>query len=147
MPVRWHEPIDTRRLPLAGLLAALIAVGVNIALREAGRHWLNVPASEHLLSLLWVSVVTVGAVVVATLGMELFAHTQARPVTVFRGFAGVVLLASCAGPLLARSGWIAAIGHVSTHTMAVMLLMHLLSAAVIVILLTTLPRAYESRPL
>lgn len=147
MPVRWHEPIDTRRLPLAGLLAALIAVGVNIGVREAGRRWLNVPANEPLLSVFWVSVVTVGAVVAATLGMGAFAHTQARPFTVFRGFAGVVLLASCAGPLLARSGWIAAIGQVSTHTMAVMLLMHLLSTAVIVILLTTLPRAYESRPL
>jgi drug/metabolite transporter (DMT)-like permease len=147
MPVRWHEPIDTRRLPLAGLLAALIAAGVNIGLREAGRRWLNVPANEPLLSLFWVSVVTVGAVIAATLGMGAFAHTQARPFTVFRGFAGVVLLASCAGPLLARTGWVAAIGRVSTHTMAVMLLMHLLSAAVIVIVLTTLPRAYESRPL
>ena len=69
MPVRWHEPIDTRRLPIAGLLAAVIAVGINIGLREAGRRWLSVPAAESLLSLLWLSVVTVGAVVVATLAM------------------------------------------------------------------------------
>jgi len=147
MPVRWHEPIDTRRLPIAGLLAAAIAVGINIGLRESGQRWLSVPAAEPLLSLWWVSVVTVGAVIAGTLAMGALAHTQARPFTVFRGFAGVVLLASCAGPLLARSGWITAIGHVSTHTMTIMLLMHLLSAAVIVILLTTLPRAYESRPL
>jgi hypothetical protein len=146
MPVRWHEPIDLRRLPLAGLLAAVIAVGINIGLREAGRRWLGVPASEPLLSLFWVSAVTAGAVVSAILCMGLLAHTQARPFTAFRGFAGVVLLASCAGPLLARSGWIKVFGHVSTHTMAVMLLMHLLSAAVIVILLCTLPRAYEHRP-
>jgi hypothetical protein len=146
MPVRWHEPIDLRRLPLAGMLAAVIAAGINIGLREAGRRWLGVPAAEPLLSLFWVSAVTVGAVVLAMLGMGVLAHTQARPFTVFRGFAGVVLLASCAGPLLARSGWIKLFGHVSTHTMAIMLLMHLLSAAVIVILLCTLPRAYEHRP-
>jgi hypothetical protein len=147
MPVHWHEPIDTRRLPLAGLLAAVVAVGVNIGLREAGRRWLKVPVDEPLLSLVCIGAVTAGAVLLATLGMGALAHTQARPFTVFRSFAGVVLLATCAAPLLARTGWIAAIGPVSTHTMAVMLLMHLVTAAVIVAFLTTLPRAYDRRRL
>jgi Family of unknown function (DUF6069) len=143
MPVRWHEPIDTRRLPVAGLLATVVAVGVNLGLREAGRRWLKVPAGEPLLSPVSISVVTAAAAVIGTLGMGVLAHTQARPFRVFRGFAGVVLLVSCAGPLLARTSWIAAIGPVTTPTMAAMLLMHLVSAAVIVIFLTTLPRAYD----
>jgi hypothetical protein len=144
-PVRWHEPIDTRRLPLAGLLAAAVAIGVNVALREAGRRWLKVPADEPLLSLVLIGALTAAAALVGTLGMAVFAHTQARPFTVFRAFAGVVLLVSCAGPLLARTGWIHTIGPTTTPTMAVMLLLHLVTTAVIVAFLTTLPRAYDRR--
>jgi hypothetical protein len=143
MPVRWHEPIDMRRLPLAGLVATAVAVGINIGLREVGRRWLKVPADEPLLSLGSISVITAGAVVVAALGMGALARTQARPFTAFRAVAGVVVLVSCAGPLLARTGWIAAIGPVTTPTMAVMLAMHLITTAVIVIFFTTLPRAQE----
>ena len=145
MPVRWHEPIDARRLPLAGLLATVVALGLNIGIREAGRRWLSVPADEPLLSLFLIAAVTVGAVVVATLFMGVLAHTQARPFTVFRAFAGLVVLASCAGPLIARTGWVTALGHTKTPTMAAMLLMHLITAAVIVLFLTTLPRAYDRR--
>jgi len=145
MPVRWHEPIDTRRLPLASLIAAAVAVGVNIGLREAGRRWLKVPVDEPLLSLVPIGAVTVGAVVLAMLGMGVLSRTQARPFTVFRTFAGVVLLVSCAGPLLAKTGWFASMGATNTYTMALMLLMHLTTAAVIVIFLTTLPRGYDRR--
>ena len=79
----------------------MIAVGLNIGLREAGRRWFTCRRRAAAFAVLG-GATTVGAVVLAMLGMGALAHTQARPFTVFRGFAGVVLLASSAGPLLAR---------------------------------------------
>jgi hypothetical protein len=143
MPGRWHEPIDTRRLPLAGLFAAVVALGVNLGLREVGRRWLEVPTDERLLSPLSISVTTLAAVALATIGLAALAHTQARPFSVFRSLAALALLVSCIGPLLARVGWIPNVATITTATMTIMLVMHIATAAIIVAFLTTLPRATE----
>jgi undecaprenyl pyrophosphate phosphatase UppP len=145
MSVRWHEPMDARRLPLAGVLAAILAVGVNAGVRQAGRHWLQVPPGEPALSLLRIISTSLAAVVVATLALGVLSRTQARPFSVFRTLSAVVLLASCAVPLIARLGWLPGVSRLSTATMTTLLLMHLASAAVIVAFLTTLPRASARR--
>lgn len=140
---RWHEPIDTRWIPLAALIAAVIALAVNIALREVGRQWLDVPADERLLTLLSISITTLAAVAFGAVGLAALAQTQARPFSVFRALAGVVLLVSCVGPLVARLGWIPGVESITTPTMLLMLLMHIATTVVIVAFLTTLPRARE----
>jgi hypothetical protein len=145
MPGRWHEPIDTRRLPLAGMLAAVVALGLNVGLSEVGRRWLDVPKDEQLLSLVSIRVTTVAAVAVAAFGLGALAHTQARPFSAFRSLAAIVLLISCIGPLAARAGWIPDIATISTPAMTIMLVMHVATTAVIVAFFTTLPRAGEPR--
>jgi hypothetical protein len=136
----WHEPIDTRRIPLAGFLAAFVSLAVNVAAREAGVRLLDVPPDLAILSPLSVSVTTAAAVLIATISLAALANTQARPFSVLRTLTGTVFLLSCAGPLAARAGLLPHVPHIDTTTMGLMIGMHAATALFIVVFLTTLPR-------
>lgn len=141
VPAHRHEQVDTRRLPIAGILGLPLAAGADLAIRVAGRRSLHVPAHDQLLSVLAIGVTDAAAVLWATLGLAALARTQSRPITAFRTLAGAVLPVSRAGPLVARAGCIAGVQPVTTHTMTAMLLMHVATVLVIVAVLTTMPRS------
>jgi hypothetical protein len=141
----WNEPFDGRRVPLAALLAAVIAVGVNLGLREAGDLWLGAPKDQPVLSLVSVLAATLVAVFGATLAITMLGQTQARPFTAFRKLAAIVFVISCVGPLLAFAGWLPGVEALSTATMLLLLAMNAATAVVCVAVLGTLPRARMPR--
>jgi hypothetical protein len=141
----WHEPFDGRRVPLAALLAAVIAVGVNLGLREAGDLWLGVPKDQPVLSLVSVVAATLVAVFAASVAITFLGQTQPRPFTAFRRLAAIVFLISCVGPLLAFAGWLPGVDTVSTATMALLLGMNAATAVICVVILGTMPRARMPR--
>lgn len=136
----WHEPLDGRRIPLAGLLAALVAAGVNVGLREASERWLGVPPDQAVLSLAVVLGATVGGVFLATLILTLLGETQARPFAIFRRLAAVVFLLASAAALLAYLGWLPRVPTVSYATMLVLVGMNAVTTISCIAFLTTLPR-------
>jgi hypothetical protein len=140
MASAWHEPIDVSRLPLAGMLAAVVGVGINIALCEAGILWFDVPSSQNVLSLIVVSAATVVAVIVAALVLAFFAHTQARPFSLFKGFVALMLIISFAAPLIVWAGWIPSLQAPETATVSLLAIMHVTTAIVILAFFTTIPR-------
>jgi len=141
----WNEPFDGRRVPLAGLVAAIIAVGVNLALREMGERWLGIPPDQPVLSMTSVIAATVAGVFLACLAILALGHTQARPFTIFRRLAGIVFLLSCLGPLLAFAGWLPSVDKLSTSTMALLIGMNAATTIVCVVVFTTIPRARMPR--
>lgn len=145
MTARWCEPIDVRRIPLATLIAIVVAFAVDVGILEAGQRWLDVPAEEPLLSLVAIGVAVLVAAVLAGLGLVVLAGTQARPLSTFRSATTCAVVISCMAPLLARAGWIAGDSPISTPTMTIMLLMHVATGAVFALFLTSLPRANAPR--
>jgi hypothetical protein len=141
----WHEPFDGRRVPLAALLAALVAVGVNLGLREVGDRWLDVQKDQTVLSLMSVIASTLVGVLAASLAIAVLGQTQARPFTVFRRLAIVVFLLSCIGPLLAFAGWLPSVDATSLATTLLLLAMNAATTVTCVALLSTMPRARRPR--
>jgi hypothetical protein len=141
----WNEPFDGRRVPLAALLAAVIAAGVNLGLREAGDRWLGVPKDQAVLSLISVLAATLVGVFAATLAITVLGQTQARPFSAFRRLAAIVFLISCIGPLLAFAGWLPGVDTLSTATMLLLLAMNAATTVVCVAVLGSMPRARVPR--
>jgi len=137
----WHQPMNVRRLPLAALLSAVVAIAADIGIRAAGEHWLDVPPDQSYLSTTVIVVTVVAATLLATIVLALLGQTQARPFSVFRLLALVVFLLACVGPLLARLGWLPGT-QINGDTFLVLMLMNAATAIVIVAFLTTLPREH-----
>jgi hypothetical protein len=128
------------RLPLAAIIAAAVAVGINLGVRAAGIRWMDVPADPSILSLRSVIIATLAGVLVATVCLYFLAHTQARPFSAFRVVVGVVFLASCLPPVVARFGWLPRVPAVDTATMLVLIGMNAATCVVVLATLTTFPR-------
>lgn len=141
----WNEPFDGRRIPLAGLLAAVVAVGVNLGLRETGERWLGVPADQPVLSLVSVVAATLIGVFMAGMAITVLGHTQPRPFMMFRRLGVIVLLVSCIGPLLGFAGWLPGVDTLSSTTMLLLLGMNAATTVVCVAMMTTMPRARQPR--
>jgi hypothetical protein len=140
----WYQPMNPRRLPLAGVIGAAVAVAADLGIREAGERWLDVPPEQSVLSTTSIVVATVVAAFPATVLLAVLGQTQARPFSVFRRLALVVFLVSCLGPLFARLGWLPNVPQIDGDTFLVLMLMNVATAIILVTFLTTLPRRRES---
>lgn len=140
----WHEALDGRRIPLAGLLAALVTASVNTGLREVGERWLDVPPDQAVLSLTVVLTATVGSVFLASLALALLGGTQARPFTIFRRLAAVAFLLASAAAVLAYLGWLPGVPTLTYATMLVLVGMNAVTAVSCIAFLTTMPRGGTS---
>lgn len=124
-----------RRLVIAGLLTVAAVVLANVVLRAIAVSLLDV--SSSFAPLAWGAVITasVVAVAMATVVFGLLRRLRHHPVRHFRMLALVFLLVSLGGPLSANS-------EPGGTAMAVIVLvvMHIVSAAITVSLLPTLAR-------
>ena len=127
------------RIPLAGGLAAVLVVAVDLALRYLGVHLLGVPADFSLLTPPVVVIVSVVVVAAATASLALFERRATRALSAQRRLAVVVLVLSLAGTI-AAAGRAPHMSHLSAGTLATMLLMQVASAAGAMWILTTVPR-------
>jgi len=141
----WNEPFDGRRVLPAGLLTAVTATGANLGLREAGERWFDVPPDQPALSLVAAIAATLVGVFAACLVVAFLGSTQARPFTIFRRFAGIAFLVSCAGPLLGYAGWIPGMDPLSLSTMVLLLCMNTVTTVASIAFLPTMPRTRRPR--
>lgn len=141
----WHEPIANRRIPLAGVLGAVVATAVNVGVLLAARRWLGVPADESVLSMTVVVAATCGAAFVGSLVLGVLGQTQARPFTVFRRVAAVAFLVACAAAVLLYLGWLPRLGPISSVELYVVVGMNTVTAVTCVAFLTTMPRGRSYR--
>jgi|GEM_PF-2760814 len=140
-PIRtWHEPIAGSRIPLAGLLSAIVATGANLGLLFAGRRWLEVPTDLPVLSPTVVIAVTCGTVFLGSLVLGLLGQTQARPFTIFRRLTAAGFVVACAVAVVLYLGWLPALQPVSYVILFVLVGMNAVTALVTVAFLTTMPR-------
>ncbi len=136
----WHEPFDGGRLPLAGLLAACVALVLNLGLREVSVRWLAVGHDQAVLSTMSVVTATLIGIVLAMLALAVFGHTQPRPFSVFRRFALAAFLLSCLGPVLAFYGALPGVGQVDSRTMGVLLGMNAVVLVAVLSFFMSIPR-------
>ena len=136
----WHEPIAGRRIPLAGVLGAVVATAVNVGVLLAARRWFGIPADASVLSITVVAAATCGAAFVGSLVLAVLGQTQARPFTVFRRVAVAAFLVACAAAVLLYLGWLPRLGPVSAVELYVLLGMNTVTAVACVAFLTTMPR-------
>ncbi len=136
------ERITTGRLWHTGVLAAALATAAGVVIRAIGVAVGAVPASYQMLQPAPVIAISVAAALVATGLLAALARWARRPLRTFRIIALVGLLLSFGGPLQAGAGMMQG-GAIGGTTVATMLVMHVVAAAIIVGLLTTRGRATE----
>lgn len=131
--LRQSERIAAGRLWLSGLIAALLAAIAGIAIRALGVAAGAIPADYTLLQPARVIAVCVLAALAATVLLALLARWMRHPVATFRIVAAVFLVISLAGPLGTGA---------AGATIATMLVMHIVTATIVVGVLTIpgLPR-------
>jgi len=129
------RPESFGQLVTAGLLTVAAVVLTNVALRGIAINLLDV--SSSFAPLAWGAVITASVVVVAmaTVAFGLLRRLSHHPVRHFRMLALVVVLVSLGGPLSANSE-----PGGSTMAVVVLVVIHLVSAAITVSLLPTLGR-------
>lgn len=123
------------RLWLTGLLAAVVAAVACGVIRTIGVAVGAVPSGYTILQPARIIVVAVLVALVATALLAALARWTRRPVRTFRIIAVVFLIVSLLGPLGA-GGDPSAAGHADGATVVAMLLMHVVTAAIIVGVLT-----------
>ena len=134
------ERIATGRLWRTGVLAAALAAAAGVVIRTIGVAVGTVPASYQMLQPAPVIVISVLAALVATGLLAALAQWVRRPLRTFHIIALMGLLLSFGGPLQAGTGMMQG-GAVDGATVATMLVMHVVAAAIIVGLLTMRGRA------
>jgi len=135
----WHESLDPRRVPLAGLITAAAAAALNAGVREAAGRWLGIPTDQPVLSLAVVLGATCTGVFLACLALVALGQTQARPFTIFRRLAWIVFLLSSGAALLAYLGWLPRVASLTYGTLLLLVGMNVLTTACCVGFLTTMP--------
>ena len=141
-PIRtWHEPIAGTRIPLAGLLSAAVAAGVNLGILFAGRRWLDVPTDLPVLSPTVVVVATCGAALLGSLVLGLLGQTQARPFTIFRRVTAAGFVVASGAAVALYLGWLPKLEPISSVVLLVLVGMNAVTAIACVAFLTTMPRA------
>lgn len=135
-PVR----IVTGHIWLAGLLAAVLAAVAGIVIRAIGIAADAVPENYALLQPARIVVASLLAALVAAGLLAALARWVRRPVRTFRIVAVVFLVISFLGPLGAGADTSSG-GPASGATIATMLLMHIVAAAIIIGVLITPSRS------
>ena len=143
-PSRAAEPRPERivvaKLWRVGALTAVVAAAVNLLIRAGGLALFDIsPAFDPLKAVGPVVAASTIGVVGATVALALLARFSPRPLRRFRMVAAVGLLLSLGGPLSARSE-----EGSTTAAIGILIVMHLITAALAVGFLTTLPRKAEA---
>ncbi len=141
-----REGIRLRRLLWAAPLTALLASALNVGVRAIAVALGAVPADFQLLNPGSVIGSSVVGVVLGAVAFALITRFTRRPVHTFRSVALAALLLSFATPLMAATRRIPDAGTVTAGTVATMLLMHVVAAAVVITLLPALTRELTVKP-
>ena len=141
-----QERVATRKLMWVGPLMIVLAVLVNLVVRLLAVSFFGVASSFLYLQIPIVTITTIVFLMLALLAFVLVGRASHHPVRIFWIVAGVALLASFLNPILLLAGWwLPAVG-MNLRIFWTMIVMHIVSALIVVVLLTTLA-VERTRPL
>ncbi len=134
-----REQVALRKLIWVGPLTIVSTVIVNLIIRSIAVSIFGVPETFHYLQAPYVIGSTIVFVLVALLAFVLVNRFARRPIRFYRILAFVVLCISFLSPVMALVGLFPAPG-MTLSIFWTMIVMHLVSAIIVVGLLTTLTR-------
>ncbi|GHO79765.1 hypothetical protein KSD_75360 [Ktedonobacter sp. SOSP1-85] len=134
-----HKQVAARKLLWVGPLTLIVAALVNSLIRTLAVAFLGVPESFASLQLPSVIGSTIFFVLLALLAFVLVSRFARRPIQLYRVLALIALCLSLLTPIMALTGLFPAPG-MNLPIFWTMLTMHIITAAIVVGLLTTLTR-------
>lgn len=134
-----HKQVASRKLLWVGPLTLIVAALVNSLIRTLAVAFLGVPETFANLQLPSVIGSTVFFVLLALLAFALLSRFARRPIQFYRVLALISLCLSLLTPIMALTGLFPAPG-MNLPIFWTMLAMHIVTAAIVVGLLTTLMR-------
>lgn len=134
-----HKQVASRKLLWVGPLTLIVTALVNSFIRTLAVAFLGVPESFASLQLPSVIGSTIFFVLLALLAFVLVNRFARRPIQFYRVLALIALCLSLLTPIMALTGLFPAPG-MNLPIFWTMLTMHIITAAVVVGLLTTLTR-------
>lgn len=134
-----HKQVAARKLLWVGPLTLIVAALVNSLIRTLAVAVLGVPESFAILQLPSVIGSTIFFVLLALLAFALVSRFARRPIQFYRVLALIALCLSLLTPIMALTGLFPAPG-MNLPSFWTMLTMHIVTAVIIVGLLTTLTR-------
>ncbi|EFH83281.1 DUF6069 family protein [Ktedonobacter racemifer] len=134
-----HKQVASRKLLWVGPLTLIVAALVNSLIRTLAVAFLGVPESFASLQLPSVIGSTIFFVLLALLAFALVSRFARRPIQFYRVLALIALCFSLLTPIMALTGLFPAPG-MNLPIFWTMLAMHIITAAIVVGLLTTLTR-------
>ena len=137
-----REHIALRKLRWVGPLTVVSAVSVNLIIRSIAVSIFGVPETFHYLQAPYVIGSTIVFVLVALFAFVLVNRFAWHPIHTYRVLALVVLCISFLSPVMALVGLFPAPG-ITISIFWSMIVMHLVSAIIVVGLFTTLTREQE----
>ena len=137
-----REQIALRKLIWVGPLTVAFTVVTNLIIRSIAVSIFGVPETFHSLQAPSVIGSTIVFVLMALLAFALVNRFARRPIHIYRVLAFVVLCISFLGPVMALVGLFPAPG-ITISIFWSMIVMHLVSAIIVVGLFTTLTREQE----
>lgn len=134
-----HKQVASRKLLWVGPLTLIVAALVNSLIRTLAVAFLGVPETFASLQLPSVIGSTIFFVLLALLAFALVSRFARRPIQFYRVLALIALCLSLLTPIMALTGLFPAPG-MNLSIFWTMLAMHIVTAAIVVGLLTTLTR-------
>ncbi|MBA2288677.1 MAG: hypothetical protein H0W02_24640 [Ktedonobacteraceae bacterium] len=134
-----HEYIALRKLLWIGPLAIVSAIIANLIVRAIAVAFLGVPATFQYFQPAYIIGSTIIYLLLALIAFALVSRFARRPLRFYRVLALVALLVSFLIPVMALSGLFPIPG-MNIHIFWSMIVMHIVSAVIVVGLLTTLTR-------
>ena len=144
---RQHNESTLQRNRLAGrtllqatVIAAILAVVIDLIIYELAVAIWNVPGDFTGINAAMVIVVPIVAMIVAAIGLIIINRFSQRALSVFTVLAVVVTILSLSSPISAMSGGMSSAGTASHSTGATMIALHLITGAIIAFVLPSLLR-------
>lgn len=139
-----NEHVALRKLLWIGPLVILSAILANLAIGAIAFAFFGVPTTFQYFQATYIISSTVIYLLLALIAFVLVSRFARRPLRFYRILALVALLFSFLIPVLALSGMMPIVG-MNIHIFWTMIVMHCVSAAIAVGLLTTLTRTQVSQ--
>lgn len=134
-----QEHIVTRKLLWVGPLVIVLAILVNLIIRSLAVSFFGVPNTFQLLQPASIITSTIVFLLLAILVLMLVKRFSHRPIRTYRVVGLIALLVSLLSPVMVLAGLMPAPG-MNISIFWTMILMHIVTAAIAIGLLTTLTR-------
>lgn len=138
-----REYVSSRKLVWVGPLAVVCAIIANLLVRAVVVAFFDVSSTFEYFQAPYIVGSTIIYLLLAIFAFVLVSRFARRPVRFYRILALAALLVSLLFPVMALNGALPAPG-MNVHIFWSMIVMHILSAAIVVGLLTTLTRQHVS---